>query len=111
MTRTLPTQTIYHYNVVITPLTERPWRNAADLNSRRGHEIMHRLQNITAPSVFKPRVLYDGKKNLVSAGPLRMQGDAAEFVVSMTDAPQPPGSTRGQVRVRLTKANEFVVDQ
>jgi hypothetical protein len=48
------------------------------LNSRRGHEIVHRLQNITAPSVFNPRAFYDGKKNLFSAGPLKMQGDAAE---------------------------------
>jgi hypothetical protein len=63
--------------IVITPLTERPGRDA-ELNSRRGHEIVHRLQNITAPSVFNPRAFYDGKKNLFSVGPLKMQGDAAE---------------------------------
>lgn len=39
---------------------------------------MHRLQNITEPSVFNPRAFYDGKKNLFSAGPLKMNGDAAE---------------------------------
>jgi hypothetical protein len=39
---------------------------------------VHRLQNITAPSVFNPRAFYDGKKNLFSAGPLKMNGDAAE---------------------------------
>jgi hypothetical protein len=50
------------------------------LNSRRGHEIVHRLQNITAPSVFNPRAFYDGKKNLFSVGPLKMQGDAAEVM-------------------------------
>jgi hypothetical protein len=63
--------------IVITPLTERPGRDA-ELNSRRGHEIVHRLQNITAPSVFNPRAFFDGKKNLFSVGPLKMQGDAAE---------------------------------
>ncbi|KAI0292287.1 Piwi domain-containing protein [Russula brevipes] len=106
--KTLPTETIYHYDgeIVITALAERPGRDA-DLNSRRGHEIVHRLQNITAPSVFNPRAFYDGKKNLFSAGPLKMQGDAAEFLVSMTDAPQPAGSTRGQYRIRLTKVNDI----
>ncbi|KAH9983910.1 Piwi domain-containing protein [Russula compacta] len=103
--RTLPTQTIYHYDV-ISPLTERPGRDA-ELNSRRGHEIVYRLQNITAPSVFNPRAFFDGKKNLYSAGPLKMQGDAAEFLVSMTDAPQQPGNSRGQFRVRLTKVNDI----
>lgn len=63
--------------IVIKPVTARPGRDA-DLNSRRGHEIVHRLQNITAPSVFNPRAFYDGKKNLFSVGPLKMQGDAAE---------------------------------
>jgi hypothetical protein len=62
---------------VISPLTERPGRDA-ELNIRRGHEIVHRLQNITAPSVFNPRAFFDGKKNLFSVGPLKMQGDAAE---------------------------------
>ena len=36
------------------------------------------MQNITAPAVFNPRAFYDGKKNLFSVGPLRMEGDAAE---------------------------------
>ncbi|KAN0105332.1 Piwi domain containing protein [Russula decolorans] len=107
--KTLPTQTIYHYDV-IRPVTERPGRDA-DLNSRRGHEIVHRLQNITAPSVFNPRAFFDGKKNLFSAGPLKMQGDAAEFVVSMSDSPQPPGSTRGQFSVRLTKVNDINISR
>ncbi|KAH9965047.1 Piwi domain-containing protein [Lactifluus volemus] len=105
--KTLPTQTIYHYDVVITPVTQRPGRDAAELNSRRGHEIVHRLQNITAPTVFNPRAFFDGKKNLFSVGPLKMQGNAAEFVVSMSDTPQPPGNTRGQFRVRLTKVNDI----
>ena len=39
---------------------------------------MHRLQNITAPSVFNPRAFFDGKRNLFSVGALKMQGDAAE---------------------------------
>ena len=38
------------------------------------------MQNITAPSVFNPRAFYDGKKNLFSAGALKMQGDAAEVM-------------------------------
>jgi hypothetical protein len=63
---------------VITPVTQRPGRDAAELNSRRGHEIVHRLQNITAPTVFNPRAFFDGKKNLFSVGPLKMQGNAAE---------------------------------
>jgi hypothetical protein len=74
--------------VVITPLAERPGRNP-NLNSRRGHEIVHRLQNITAPSVFNTRAFYDGKKNLFSVGPLNMQGDAAE-VSARTNSPFGP---------------------
>jgi len=91
------------------------------------------MQNITAPAVFNPRAFFDGKKNLFSVGPLKMQGTAAEvretlapddyvsqntreltrlashtkFVVSMSDRPQPPGSTRGQFSVRLTKVNDM----
>lgn len=109
-------------------MAERPGREA-DLNSRRGHEIVHRLQNITAPSVFNPRAFFDGKKNLFSVGPLKMQGDAAEvretlvlearailtahvyslvkFTVNMTDGPQRPGNSRGQFSVRLTKVNDM----
>jgi hypothetical protein len=100
------------------------------LNIRRGHEVVHRLQNITAPSVFNPRAFFDGKKNMFSVGPLKMQGDAAEvrrllsswhaaliahayslvkFMVSMMDGPPRPGSTRGQFRVRLTKVNDMWV--
>jgi hypothetical protein len=71
------THSVLPPRVVITPVTERPGREA-DLNSRRGHEIVHRLQNITAPSVFNPRAFFDGKKNMFSVGPLKMQGDAAE---------------------------------
>ncbi|KAI9449778.1 Piwi-domain-containing protein [Russula earlei] len=108
--KSLPTQTIYHYDVVIAPLVERPGRDV-DLNIRRGHEIVHRLQSMTEPSVFNPRAFFDGKKNLFSVGPLKMQGDAAEFVVSMADAPQPPGSTRGQFRVRLTKVNAINISR
>ena len=98
------------------------------MNCRRGHEIVHRLQNITAPSVFNPRAFFDGKKNMFSVGPLKMQGDAAEvrrllssrpavliahayslvkFMVNMTDGPQRPESSRGQFRVRLTKVNDM----
>jgi hypothetical protein len=64
--------------IVITPVAQRPGREGAELNSRRGHEIVHRLQNITAPTVFNPRAFFDGKKNLFSVGPLKMQGNAAE---------------------------------
>jgi hypothetical protein len=53
------------------------------LNSRRGHEIVHRLQNITAPAVFNPRAFFDGKKNLFSVGPLKMQGNAAEVRLTL----------------------------
>ena len=85
---------------------------------------------MTAPAVFNPRAYFDGKKNLFSVGSLKIQGTAAEvrelapdyvkqntieltrpashkFVVSMSDRPQPPGSTRGQFRVRLTKVNDM----
>ena len=85
---------------------------------------------MTAPAAFNPRAYFDGKKNLFSVGPLKIQGTAAEvrenlrlivykargslrdtlhtkFVVSMSDRPQPPGSTRGQFRVRLTKVNDM----
>ena len=33
---------------------------------------------MTAPAVFNPRAFFDGKKNLFSVGPLKMQGTAAE---------------------------------
>jgi hypothetical protein len=71
--------------IVIAPVTERPGRDA-ELNARRGHEIVHRLQNITAPAVFNPRAFFDGKKNLFSVGPLKMQGNAAEVSHSLLAA-------------------------
>lgn len=36
------------------------------------------MQTMTAPAVFNPRAYFDGKKNLFSVGPLKMQGTAAE---------------------------------
>jgi hypothetical protein len=36
------------------------------------------MQTMTAPAVFNPRAFFDGKKNLFSVGPLKMQGTAAE---------------------------------
>ena len=85
--------------VVITPVAERPGREGAELNSRRGHEIVHRLQNITAPSVFNPRAFFDGKKNLFSVGPLKMQGDAAE--VRRPCIHFPSRRSPGEARVRV----------
>ncbi|KAH9066792.1 Piwi-domain-containing protein [Lactarius vividus] len=108
--KTLPTQTIFHYDV-ISPVSESRSGGDVDLPSRRCHEIVHQMQNITAPAVFNPRAFFDGKKNLFSVGPLKIQGTAAEFVVSMSDRPQPPGSTRGQFRVRLTKVNDINLSQ
>lgn len=109
--RTLPTQTIFHYDVVITPVSESRSGGDADLPSRRCHEIVHQMQTMTAPAVFNPRAYFDGKKNLFSVGSLKIQGTAAEFVVSMSDRPQPPGSTRGQFRVRLTKVNDINISR
>ncbi|KAH9167484.1 Piwi-domain-containing protein [Lactarius sanguifluus] len=109
--KTLPTQTIFHYDVVISPVSESRSGGDVDLPARRCHEIVHQMQNITAPAVFNPRAFFDGKKNLFSVGPLKIQGTAAEFVVGMSDRPQPPGSTRGQFRVRLTKVNDINLSQ
>ena len=51
----------------------------ADLNIRRGHEIVHRLQNISEPTIFNPRAFFDGNKNLFSVGGLKeLHGNAAE---------------------------------
>ncbi|KAH9040357.1 ribonuclease H-like domain-containing protein [Lactarius pseudohatsudake] len=108
--KTLPTQTIFHYDV-ISPVSESRSGGDVDLPARRCHEIVHQMQNITAPAVFNPRAFFDGKKNLFSVGPLKIQGTAAEFVVGMSDRPQPPGSTRGQFRVRLTKVNDINISQ
>jgi hypothetical protein len=36
------------------------------------------MQTMTAPAVFNPRAYFDGKKNLFSVGPLKIQGTAAE---------------------------------
>ncbi|KAI9440667.1 Piwi domain-containing protein [Lactarius indigo] len=91
--KTLPTQTIFHYDDmcspyadsrmrhsghIITPVSESRSGGDVDLPSRRCHEIVHQMQNITAPAVFNPRAFFDGKKNLFSVGPLKMQGTAAE---------------------------------
>ncbi|KAI0272588.1 Piwi domain-containing protein [Gloeopeniophorella convolvens] len=107
--KALPSKPVYHYDV-ITPVEERPGRDVP-MNMRRGHEIIHRLQNITEPSVFNPRAFFDGKKNLFSVGPLRMNGNTKTFTVNMSDSPQAAGSNRGQFRVVLTKVNDIRVNQ
>ncbi|KAH9074742.1 ribonuclease H-like domain-containing protein [Lactarius deliciosus] len=123
--KTLPTQTIFHYDAYAdyaddaslrSQLSYLPFPKAAlaamsTSPLAAATRSVHQMQNITAPAVFNPRAFFDGKKNLFSVGPLKIQGTAAEFVVSMSDRPQPPGSTRGQFRVRLTKVNDINISQ
>ncbi|KAI0677581.1 argonaute-like protein [Trametes maxima] len=76
------------------------------LPARVNMEIIERLQEVTAPQVFTPRAVYDGRKNMFAARELPF-GLSQEFDVFLTDPPSPGEAARGTrapkaYKVRLT---------
>ncbi|KAH9899908.1 argonaute-like protein [Cubamyces lactineus] len=84
----IPDGNIYHYDVIL------PSEKA--LPARLNMEIIARLQTVTAPQVFTPRAVYDGRKNMFAARELPFgPSKAQEFEVTLVDPPSPGEVARG----------------
>ncbi|CDO71261.1 hypothetical protein BN946_scf184908.g18 [Trametes cinnabarina] len=58
-------------------------------------EIIKRLQGVTAPQIFTPRAVYDGRKNMFAARELPFgAAQAHEFEVTLVDPPSPGEAAR-----------------
>ncbi|KAF8635579.1 hypothetical protein AX15_000229 [Amanita polypyramis BW_CC] len=93
--------TIFHYDVVIQP---------DNLPSKFNMKLIDHLQNLNR-SIFTPKAVYDGKKNMFAPRRLQLSGnDSQEF-----DIPSPDGGGGGgakgrppkMFKIRLTKVNEI----
>ncbi|KAJ8481770.1 hypothetical protein ONZ51_g5795 [Trametes cubensis] len=84
----IPEGNIYHYDVIL------PSEKA--LPARLNMEIIARLQTVTAPQVFTPRAVYDGRKNMFAARELPFgPSKAQEFEVTLVDPPSPGELAQG----------------
>ncbi|KAI9063285.1 argonaute-like protein [Trametes sanguinea] len=84
----IPEANIHHYDV-ISP-------SEKTLPARLNMEIVARLQTVTAPQIFTPRAVYDGRKNMFAARELPFgPSQAHEFEVTLVDPPSPGEAARG----------------
>ncbi|KAJ8519388.1 hypothetical protein ONZ45_g3684 [Pleurotus djamor] len=92
---TIPDGLIYHYDV-ISP-------SEKTLPARLNMDLITRLQTVTAPQIFTPRGVYDGRKNMFIARELPF-GDTGsqEFDVSLEDPRAATGRTPRVYKIRLT---------
>ncbi|CDO71262.1 hypothetical protein BN946_scf184908.g19 [Trametes cinnabarina] len=92
----IPEGHIHHYDV-ISP-------SEKTLPARLNMEIIARLQTVTAPQIFTPRAVYDGRKNMFAARELPFgPSHAHEFEVTLVDPPSPGEAGRGGDAGRLPK--------
>ncbi|KAF8992551.1 argonaute-like protein [Cyathus striatus] len=93
---TIPENIIYHYDV-ISP-------SEKTLPARLNMALITALQTRTAPNVFTPKAVYDGRKNLFAIRELPFDGaDSKEFDVAYSESSE--ASTKGPkiYKIRLTK--------
>ncbi|KAH7929773.1 Piwi-domain-containing protein [Leucogyrophana mollusca] len=82
-------------------------------NPRKRHAIVERLQNHTAPTIFNPRCVYDGKAILYSSHALMLaDGSTGNFYVSLSDRPLPadPSGSRGVYSIKLSRVAGDPID-
>ncbi|KAF8812506.1 argonaute-like protein [Phlegmacium glaucopus] len=95
---TIPEGIIHHYDVVIPPAEKQ-------LPIRVNMEIIKQLQLFTAPEIFTPRAVYDGRKNLFAIRQLPFgPSNSHEFEVPLSDASGRPPKT---YEVKITKVAEI----
>ncbi|KAL0567403.1 hypothetical protein V5O48_014595 [Marasmius crinis-equi] len=103
----IPEEMIYHYDVAITG----PSGKSDSFPTRFTQELMKQLQFDTAPTVFTPAGVYDGKKNLYIAHLLNLSGgDYQTFTVPVSSsAPSASGQPRPPAlySIKIAKANEI----
>ncbi|KAF9460917.1 argonaute-like protein [Collybia nuda] len=79
----IPDKVIYHYDAVISTSNS----SSTTLPARFNGELIKKLQTEVAPSVFTPKVVYDGRKNIFSTRLLPFgPSNAAEFDVTLSAA-------------------------
>ncbi|KAG8684264.1 hypothetical protein FRC11_012391, partial [Ceratobasidium sp. 423] len=95
---TLPEATFHHYDVINTD-EPKPLK--------WNHELIRALQERTAPAIFTPRAVYDGRKNLFASRRLPFaggSGDTQSFDVSLEPA-HPGGRPPRTYKVTLKHVN------
>ncbi|KAG7449147.1 argonaute-like protein, partial [Guyanagaster necrorhizus] len=96
---TIPKSIIHHYDVILP--------SEKTLPARLNMELIKELQTVTAPAIFTPRAVYDGRKNLFAARELPFDGaNYMEFSVTLQPA---DASTRAPkaYKIRLAKVAEI----
>ncbi|PBL02679.1 argonaute-like protein [Armillaria gallica] len=98
---TIPKSIIHHYDGMFILPSEKT------LPARLNMELIKELQTTTAPAIFTPRAVYDGRKNLFAARELPFDGaNYMEFSVTL---PPTDASSRAPkaYKIRLTKVAEI----
>ncbi|KAF8968250.1 ribonuclease H-like domain-containing protein [Flammula alnicola] len=74
-------------------------------------QLVHHLQNVVAPQIFNPRLVYDGQAIAYSPGQLNLGGNSgATFTVNLGRTTQAEPGSRGayQIRLNLTSSAPIV---
>ncbi|KAF8894445.1 Piwi domain-containing protein [Infundibulicybe gibba] len=101
-----PSGRIVHHYDVMTPLWESTRASDTTIGSKKGTELMMRLQETVAPHMFNPLGAYDGKKNLFS--PERYKLTSEEFRVSMDSNPR-RHPKEVAIRITFVKTVDFSI--
>jgi len=94
----LPSKVYYQYDVVFIPELK---------NGDRRIQFLQHLQNVVAPNIFNPRIVYDGRALAYSPGrALPLAGGTGEtFSISMYSNVQVPPESRGSFQIRFTQTS------
>jgi eukaryotic translation initiation factor 2C len=94
----LPSKAYYQYDVVFIP---EVWKVEKRI------QLIQHLQNVVAPNIFNPRVVYDGRALAYSPGrALSLAGGTGEtFSINLNSNVQVPQESRGSCQIRLTQTS------
>jgi len=98
----LPSKAYYQYDVVFKPELK---------NADRRIQFLQHLQNVVAPDIFNPRIVYDGRAIAYSPGrALPLAGGTGEtFSLHMNSTVQVPPESRGSYQIRFTQTSGIPV--
>jgi eukaryotic translation initiation factor 2C len=94
----LPSKPYFQYDVVFSPELK---------NGDRRIQFIQHLQNVVAPNIFHPRIVYDGRALAYSPGrPLPLAGGTGEtFSIHMNSNVQAPPDRKGTYQIRFTQTS------
>jgi eukaryotic translation initiation factor 2C len=93
---TIPEAVIHHYDVVISP-------SEKTLPARLNMDIIKQLQYVVAPSIFTPRAVYDGRKNMFAARELPFgENHIQEFEVTLGEPRPADANVKPQKAYKIT---------